>query len=55
MVLHEDGTIAQSTPATEGTEAGVKGLVAGAGFDTDSPDSWEWADVELAEAGTVAG
>jgi hypothetical protein len=30
MVLREDGTIAQRTPAAEDEEAGVKGLAAGA-------------------------
>ena len=55
MVLQEDGTVAQRTPAAEDEVAGVKGLVAGAGFDTDSSGSWEWEDVELAEAEAVAG
>ncbi len=49
MVLQGDGTIAQKEPAADEVGAGVKGLVAGAGFDTDSPDSWDWEDVELAE------
>ena len=33
MVLREDGTVAQKEPAAEDSEAGVKGLVAGAGFE----------------------
>ena len=33
MVLQEDGTVAQRTPAAEDEVAGVKGLVAGAGFE----------------------
>jgi len=32
MVLREDGTIAQRTPAAEDAEAGVKGLVAQARY-----------------------
>jgi len=45
----------------EAAEAGVNAclymtyVVAGAGFDTDSPDSWEWEDIELVEAEPVAG
>jgi hypothetical protein len=30
-------------------------MVAGAGFDTDSPDSWEWEDIQLTETAHVAG
>ena len=30
-------------------------VVAGAGFDTDSLDSWEWEEVELAKATTATG
>jgi len=30
-------------------------LVAGAGFDTDSSGSWEWEEIELAEAAAVTG
>jgi hypothetical protein len=33
MILREDGTVAQREPAAEDAEAGVKGLVAGAGFE----------------------
>ena len=34
MVLRPDGTVVERTPATEAaSEAGVKGLVAGAGFE----------------------
>jgi hypothetical protein len=29
-------------------------VVAGAGFDTDSPGSWDWGEIDVAEAASGA-
>jgi len=48
--MHPEVEITYGVP-----EPVMNSVVAGAGFDTDSSGSWEWVDIELVEAESVAG